>query len=109
MKWFKKLFRIVRNHDLEVKRLERKIDKLEKLLRDRTSLSVDISPMSRGVTHVVVCGRYKNRDYVEVFSITEKDLIDLIPTLKQLQKKASLNFVDAPMEFKAVLKRQIDI
>lgn len=78
--------------------------KAEQVIRERTELSADISFTKYDHTRVIIIGRYKNRDYVEVFSCLDNDINDLVPMLREKQKYAGLKFVDSPIEFMAVLE-----
>lgn len=45
-------------------------------------------------SHVVVIGRYKNRDYVRIFGVDAKSLIELIEILKIMEKGSKVGRFD---------------
>lgn len=82
------------------------INKALKQISDQTTISADISPHSGDLNIVMVSGRYKNNDYVELISIPrDKDFQDVVFILKDLKKR---NFattrIDAPVGLKQIIK-----
>jgi hypothetical protein len=82
-----------------------RMDTLEKLVRDRTDISVDIG--FKDASYVVVTGRYRNRDYVETFQLGNKELSVLIEELKRMERYGTISHMDAPPQFRAVIDREL--
>jgi len=89
LKWFKQLFYIVRNYDSDldlymerIHRLEVQNAKLSRIIKERTQISVEVSPHAKFPHTVVLTGRYKNRDYIEPFHIKTEDLYELVQLLR---------------------------
>lgn len=78
----------------------------KKTIQERTDLNTDIAFTKHSHTHVIVMGRYKNRDYVEVFSIRSDNLNDVVPILRDMQEHAKLRHADGPISLKEVLNRE---
>lgn len=103
MKWIKKLLRIVRDYDNDLARIKTSMATLDRIVRDRTDIAADVHV--RGHNHIIVVGRYKNRDYVQAFTVLGDDLPHLIETLKQMERHGVVRTLDAPPQFKAVFER----
>ena len=81
------------------------INDLAKTLRDRTDLSMDLC--YHGPSTVVLTGRYKNNDYVELHQLPQADFDWLVEELKERARYAKLNHVDCYPAFKASFIRNI--
>jgi hypothetical protein len=75
------------------------------LVRERTNIAVDVN--FKSANHVIVIGRYRNSDYVQTYSIPEKDLFNIIAELKEMEKYGNAKRIDAPPIFKAVFERDV--
>lgn len=111
-KWLKKLKVIVAGYDIDlritradIQRAHARIEELEKLVRDRTNIAVDVG--FRGASHVIVVGRYKNADYVQTYSLDTPHLTALIGQLRDMERHGSVRRVDAPPQFRAVFERDL--
>lgn len=105
IKWVKKLFYIVKNYSADVSSLRLQINNLEKILRDRTDISVDVSASRMDANHIIVVGRYKNIDYVQTFSLQNNDIGKLIDQLKEMERYGEIRKVDCPPPMRAVFKK----
>ncbi|MFW6100655.1 MAG: hypothetical protein ACOC90_04655 [Bacteroidota bacterium] len=83
--------------------------KAEEVIRDRTDLNADLSFTKHDHTHIIVIGRYKNRDYVKIFSCLHEDLNEIVPILRERQKYASLKFIDCPLSMRGVLNQDLNL
>lgn len=108
IKWFKTLFRVVRNYDSDRKRLLKQVRSAERTIRERTELSVDIAAIRHHHNQIIVTGRYRNADYVQVFTINDNDLACLIDQLRSMQKYGVIQHVDAVYNISAVVKRELE-
>lgn len=113
IKWFKELFRVVR----EFKDLQDKVDELQirlknqrtllneayDMIKDRTEVSVDVGV--KGPSRIILSGRYKNNDFVEVFDIPDKDFIYVVDMLKDMRKSHVVRVIDGPFECKDAVLR----
>jgi len=117
--WFKNLFYVVKDYHIHKLVFNTNIDDLNKrmawletqtshavnIIKERTEISADIRLRGPNRNQIIIIGRYKKRDYVEVFTTTDKQLDQLIPHLKHLEKFGVIEKVDAPTGFKAIFKR----
>lgn len=112
--WVKKLLTVVREHEADVETLTelinarandlyRRVEQAEKLIRDRTTVDVDVG-FSGGCT-VIVTGRYRDADYVNVHTIRPEDFRALVELLREMERFANLRHIDAAPEFRATLRR----
>lgn len=114
LNWLRTLHRIICNYDWEIGRLRDRLEaeqgkrkQLEALLRERTSIAVDVG--FKDACYVIVVGRYKGADYVQTFSINTPDMASLIEQLKQMERYGEVKRVDAPPQFRAVFQREFDL
>ena len=91
---------------LYTKSLEDKVCALEKVIRDRTTISVDVS--MRDPNYVIVVGNYRGVDYVQTYTLSTPDLRSLIEFLRPMQRYGHMHRIDAPREFRAVIKRELE-
>lgn len=105
LSWIKKLKRIVTRYDADLQAAHARIAELEKLIRDRTDISVELG--FRSATNVIVTGRYKNADYVQTFQINERDTGALVDQLREMQRFGVIRKIDCPPPLKAVFKREV--
>lgn len=103
LKWLKKLKAIVDGYDNEMRNANARIAELEKLVRERTNIAVDVG--FKSASHVIVVGRYKNADYVQTYALDTPDLAALIDQLRQMERHGAVRRVDAPPQFLAVFER----
>jgi hypothetical protein len=125
IKWFKKLFKIVREYDADNERMntvindglydlnnrmvwtEREVKEAVATIIDRTELSVDVSPSYGGDPHqVIMVGRYKNRDFVQAYSIDHMEFDRLVQHLTELRKHAHYSRIDAVPDMKFIIERE---
>ena len=104
IKWLKKLKAIVSGYDDDLRNAHTRIAELEKVIRDRTDIAVDVG--FRSASYVIVIGRYKNADYVQTFELDTPDLGSLINHLREQERYGAVRRVDAPPEFRAVFERR---
>ena len=103
LKWLKKLKEIVTGYDADMRNAHARIAELEKLVRERTNIAVDVG--FKSASHVIVVGRYKNADYVQTYALDTLDLAALIYQLRQMDRHGAVRRIDAPPQFRAVFER----
>lgn len=117
--FIKELIRIVRNYErlrqldcsmldhniTEVLVLKRNMKTLEKLVRDRTEVAADIN--YRGPSSVIVVGRYKGADFIETYTLHDRDFHDLVSELRGKEQFGTVRTVDAPPSIKGVVMRSM--
>ena len=108
------LLRIIREYDSDIDRINKKAQQAEntalkarRIIQERTDLNADMSFHRHSYSHVILMGRYKNRDYVEIFSVTPETLNELIPMLREMQKHARLRRADGPIGMKQIIDREL--
>ena len=144
IKWFKTLFRIVRNYDAldkaqknaskynqsyrtdaaaKFETIERRLDDLkgavstaesawrsakaaEKFIRARTEVHASVNMRERRPNSIIVVGRYKNRDYVEVFDVDSIEAV--VNQFRDMQRHHHRGIVDGPPQFNAFIDSAID-
>jgi len=113
--WCKKLIYIVNNYDLEIKNLSNRIDCAESnvnkginMIKKRTKIHADVSYFEGSPTQIITIGRYRNRDYIQVFSLhNDNDFKMLIEKLREMERYGDLERIDCPIGLEAVLDREL--
>jgi len=75
-------------------------------IKERTEVSADINMRRNCPNTIIVVGRYKNRDYVEVFDVDDMD--HMVNDLRRMQKFHHRKVVDGPPQFKAFVDAEMD-
>jgi hypothetical protein len=93
-------------HHVDVIALNARIDQLDKLVKDRTDIAVDVGRMGRK-NHVIVIGRYKNVDYVQTYELGDMEFLGLIDSLRYIERHGVVRRLDAPPVVRAVFERDV--
>lgn len=121
--WFKKLFYIIKYYDIEhetiknrlyelyieTQRATKKSQEAVRIIRERTEVSADLHLTGSDRNQVIVVGRYRNRDFVQVYTLTNNDCENIINILRDMQKYGIVEKIDAPYGFKQILERDLFI
>lgn len=103
IRWFKELRYIVRNYSSEIRRLAA----LENELRSRTDIHADIAWTKRSSNCIIIAGRYRNKDFVQVFDVHVDTLAEMVELLRRWEKQyGHVRTLDAPPGFKACFEHQ---
>jgi hypothetical protein len=100
-----KLAKIVANYDLDQEGIHARTKQLEALVRERTEIDIDID-FRRGC-QVIMTGRYRNNDYIKIFSIREEDFERLIERLLEMERFGEVRRIDSPPCFREAFRRQL--
>ena len=73
----------------------------EKFIREGTDVSADIGV--RGPGTIIATGRYKGRDYVQVFDMRDEDLRYVVDMLKEMKRHHRVRAVDAPASMRSFI------
>lgn len=106
LNWVKKLLVIVENYDTEQEKMRRQITRAVQMIRSRTGIHADIG-YRPSESQVILIGRYKNRDYIQVHDLQAENFEQIIHHLKDLEQYGEIRKVDAPIGFNAVVERYI--
>jgi len=112
--WFKKLFYIVKNYDMDMLEIDDDISMCKsevrngvKLIKDRTNIHVNAPHYRGSPTQVITIGRYRKRDYVQVFSVyNDGDFQGLIDQLREMERYGNVGRSDCPIELDAAFDRE---
>jgi len=83
----------------------RRIYELEKLIKDRTTIAVDVN--YREPNTIIVIGSYNNRDYIQTFRVDKNDINYLIEELKKMEHYGTVRRIDAPAGIKFVIESEL--
>ena len=114
--WFRRLFHVVRMYHRDLMLIANSVDaqgaEIQRALhfiKKATKLHVDVSMGPKDPTTIIAIGKYRGKDYVRAFPVQHKDLAHLIEQLKEMQKYAQIECIDAPMNIDATIKRELQI
>lgn len=113
--WIKNLFRIVREYDGNFNRVvqfveatRKEVDNATHYIKKATKIHVDIAATPAKLeTTVILCGRYRGKDHVQVFSLRPGDMPNLIDQLKHMQRAGEVVTIDAMHGLDATIKREL--
>jgi hypothetical protein len=112
IRWFRKLREIVRNYDtdrnaihLKICQTEKRAIEAENVIRSRTDIHADIHYKSDN--QIIVVGRYRNRDYVQVFHVAPDDFCAMIEKFRDMERYGYMARVDAPPQMKVVFENEL--
>lgn len=113
LKRLKRLWEISAHFDSDLKTIFAKIDcaekriiDAEKVIRDRTTISVD-HHISQDST-IILCGQYDNHDYVEILSMDSKEFAPFVLRLREMKHLGMLRRVDSGPSLKIVWESEKD-
>lgn len=105
--WMRKLRAIVKAYDADKNAMAREISRIEGVIRERTTVSADIS-IHPDDSYVVVCGRYRDVDYVRTFRLDNSDFKATVEHLQQVEREyGRARFVDMPPQMRSVYWRRV--
>lgn len=111
IKWVSTLVRIVREYDREqhavtssIANLKIEMESAVRLIRERTEVHADLRLRDN---NIIVIGRYKNRDYIQIHSMGSVPFGAIVEQLKHQQRMGQLKIVDAAPSMKAVIHREL--
>ena len=81
--------------------LQSQIEYAEKFIRDRTDVSVDVG--YRGPDTVIVTGKYRGVDYVQVYDVTGTEFHHIVQELQEMRKHHKLKAIDHPRQIRYVV------
>jgi len=119
LNWFKKLKEIVACHrqlmhlsgsyEDDLVWLNRKINAAEQIIKDRTDISADVHFHGHNRNQIIVTGRYRKMDYVQVFTLADNELASLINQLRDMERFGVVDKVDAIRDMKYVIERELQL
>ncbi|MDZ5456969.1 hypothetical protein [Azohydromonas lata] len=98
--------RVFLGYDAELLRLQQAQRALDHLVRERTDVHADVD--LRGRSQVVLIGRYRGTDYVEIRPVAHEDLARLVDYLNTITPHARLGRVDVAQPYRAVVANHIN-
>lgn len=131
--WFKALFRLVRDYRALSRRYTTDLQGLyeqltpveaaaaqalsdaevalksaqaaHKLIYDRTTVHMDISPTKHDPNVVILVGSYQGKDFVQVYSFRADEFSGLVNQMREAARHGAIGRVDAPPQLRAVIDR----
>ena len=91
-------------HSIEI--LRHNVLKAEQIIKDRTDLHADIHYKSSNC--IIAVGRYRNKDYVQVYNIAENDFHYFITRFKEMERYGHMARVDSPPTMHAVFEHEFN-
>ncbi len=101
----KDLWNLPALHKAEVNILHKRIDALESIIKERTTVSADVHYDGRN--HIIVVGKYKGVDYIQCYSVPSEYFEHIILQIKNETRYANVQEIDAIPGFKAAVWREL--
>ena len=80
---------------------------VENYVKKATKVHVDIPGSMKNFTTIIVVGTYRGKDHVQVFSLRPGSIDMLMDQLKDMQRYATIERIDAPLGIDATVKRSL--
>ncbi len=106
--FLKQLYTIVKNYNNKYNILLARIDKLERIIKEHTTVGVDIQSKYSD-NHIIVIGKYKNHDFVKSYIVPNTEFVNIVSTLRDIERYYDLQYIDCVPEFKSFIKHELDI
>ena len=113
IKWFKELFRIVREYDGTISALEvsandatYRISDINKFLTGNTSINVDVAPHHMDTHNIIMIGEYGNRDYIQTFNMSGDSFERLLKVVRDLSQYGHIDRVDIVPAMREIFEQE---
>lgn len=83
-----------------------RIDALQRLVLDRTTVHMDVSASPRDKNVVILVGRYDRRDYIRCYSFSSERFEDMVRQMHLAARDGVVGRIDAPPAFEAVIRHE---
>jgi hypothetical protein len=103
--FIRNLFYIVDTYGTTIRHLRQQVESLEDIIKERTTLNVDIG--FKGANHVIVVGKFKGQDYIQTYDVGTEDLGQFVNILQRMAQHGTINKVDAPPQMRGGFKRDL--
>lgn len=121
IKWFKKLFCIVKYYNVERDLMNKSINEAREnaieahaisiaareFIKRNTQLHADISPYRRDGNFIILIGRYKNNDYVEIIPLKSDAFKELVKECRYYAELSRSGHIDSPQPMREAIKRDL--
>lgn len=122
IEWFKNLFYVVKNYKDDYSTMindfnyvheqmswhHKEIKDATNLIKERTEISTDIHLRGHDRNQIIVVGRYRKQDYVQVFTTNDNDMNNLINQLRDMQQYGVVEKIDAAPSVKFIINRELE-
>lgn len=103
----RKMLAIVRNDtNREAVMAKIRLDEIEKVLREHTTVHMDVAPYKNRPNTVIVVGHWRNRDSVLVYEVHPADLQEMVDRLEAMRRHHRVGRLDAPQAFSACVQHR---
>lgn len=105
IQWIQKVKHIIKYYELDQRRIAGQIQSAEQIIRERTEINVELN--TRGDNHIVMVGRYRNRDYVETITVDARSFDYMVRKVRELEQFGRLNRIDGHPGMRATFEHLI--
>lgn len=111
--WLKVLWGIVKHYDRNLAIVAASLEDHEKEIANalhyiKRATKVHIDAGMDAQSTVIVCGQYRGKDHVQVFRISPGSFSGLVDELRAIKKYSTVEFIDAPGDISATVKRELE-
>ena len=103
----KNLWRIAATYDSTVGSLRMSLDHTRDIMKQRTTVHADLSPHMKSPHQIITIGRYKNKDYIQVYSVTGESFSYMVGMLRDMRRHGEVGIIDAPHGSECFIREDI--
>ena len=92
----------------DVEHLTTRVRTLERIIKSVTEIDVDLAGHVKGRNTIIMIGRYRDRDLIQVFDVSGYDFKSILHILRDLRRQGQLNVIDMPYGMDATVLKEID-
>lgn len=121
IRWWKTLCRIVKYYDADRESLSVNIEDgrnradwavdianaAEKVIRERTSLNVDMHCHRDAANQIIMIGRYNGQDYIQTYRIDSHGFNEMMSIVKEMERYAYVDKIDAMPSMRYVIDKEL--
>lgn len=110
-KWWKKRARVFKDFAglyIQVQLQEQNITRLANIIKDRTTINVDVASHPKDPSMVIFVGRYKDNDYVRVTPLRNKEFADVVDYCKKFTDHTRIGRIDASSSMQRAFRNIIE-
>lgn len=88
--------------------VESSLAKYKRFVEEHHAVGVDVSPTGHDPTYAIIVGKYRNHDFVHCYRMHHDNLKDLVPHLRELDKRFGNLRIDAPPSIRGFFEHELE-
>lgn len=99
--------RMLESRDHEIQRLKHRCASLENIIREATTIDIDIPASHRQPCSIIMCGRIGRREIVQTFTLHPTSFERLMRQIQDMKAHGEIRYVDAPPNMRGFIDWEI--